>query len=186
MIEDFLIPFLSIGLAELGDKTQLAVISLSSKTKETKKLFLGVISAFLITSLIAIFFGTKLEQIIPEFYLGFISGILFILFGVLIFMHEREVYKKPKLLKNIFLTSFLLILLSEMGDKSQFVTGIFATRYNPFFVFLGVLISLCIISFIAIFCGKLISKKLSMKKINYMSSILFFIIGFSFLFKILF
>lgn len=41
MIQEILIPFLAVGLAELGDKTQLAVLSLASKTKKHWELLLG-------------------------------------------------------------------------------------------------------------------------------------------------
>jgi len=33
MLQEFIIPFLAIGLAELGDKTQLAIFCLASQTK---------------------------------------------------------------------------------------------------------------------------------------------------------
>jgi putative Ca2+/H+ antiporter (TMEM165/GDT1 family) len=48
MLADILIPFATIGLAELGDETQLTVLCLSSKTKRHIELLLGIILAFVI------------------------------------------------------------------------------------------------------------------------------------------
>ena len=45
MIPDVLIPFVTTGLAELGDKTQLSILLLSSKTKKHLELLLGVMAA---------------------------------------------------------------------------------------------------------------------------------------------
>ena len=48
MLQDILIPLIIVGLAELGDKTQLSTLLLASKTERHIQLFLGVILAFLI------------------------------------------------------------------------------------------------------------------------------------------
>jgi putative Ca2+/H+ antiporter (TMEM165/GDT1 family) len=50
MIQDILIPFLLVGIAELGDKTQLAVLILSTKTKKYTSLLSGVMLAFFLTT----------------------------------------------------------------------------------------------------------------------------------------
>ncbi len=54
MLQDILIPLIVVGLAELGDKTQLSTLLLASKTKKHIQLFLGTILAFLIVDGIAI------------------------------------------------------------------------------------------------------------------------------------
>jgi len=48
IIEDILIPLVAIAAAELGDKTQISILLLSSKTKKHLQLLLGVMLAFLI------------------------------------------------------------------------------------------------------------------------------------------
>ncbi|MCK5290106.1 MAG: TMEM165/GDT1 family protein, partial [Candidatus Aenigmarchaeota archaeon] len=48
MLSDFLIPFLMIAIAELGDKTQLTMLTLSAKFDEPYKIFAGGMLAFLL------------------------------------------------------------------------------------------------------------------------------------------
>ena len=48
MLQDILIPLIVVGLAELGDKTQLSILLLASKTEKHMQLFLGTILAFFI------------------------------------------------------------------------------------------------------------------------------------------
>ena len=57
MFQDFFIPFLTIGLAEFGDKTQLAILGLSTKTKKHLSLILGVVLAFILTDGLAVILG---------------------------------------------------------------------------------------------------------------------------------
>ena len=83
-LNEIIIPLIAIGLAEMGDKTQLSVILLSSRTREYIPLLAGVMLAFLITDGFAILIGSWMTGIIPLDLLKLISGGVFILFGALI------------------------------------------------------------------------------------------------------
>lgn len=79
-----------VGLAELGDKTQLSVFLLSSKTKEHLNLLLGVMLAFLVVDGIAILAGDWITNIIPASLIKILSGVIFIIFGVLILRSKKR------------------------------------------------------------------------------------------------
>jgi putative Ca2+/H+ antiporter (TMEM165/GDT1 family) len=68
MFQDIFIPFLLVGLAELGDKTQLAVLILSTKTRKYASLLAGVMLAFILTDGLAILFGNFIAGRIPMDY----------------------------------------------------------------------------------------------------------------------
>ena len=53
-----IIPLLAVGLAEMGDKTQLSILILSTRTKEYFRLLLGVMLAFLLADGLAILLGS--------------------------------------------------------------------------------------------------------------------------------
>jgi len=80
---DVLIPLIVIGLAEFGDKTQLSILLLSSKTKKHLHLLLGVMLAFLIVAGAAVLIGS---WIINKKVLTRITGTLFILMGISFFL----------------------------------------------------------------------------------------------------
>ena len=93
-------------------------------------------------------------------------------------MSQKENYEKNvKAIKNVFLTGFSLILLTEWGDKTQIAVAIFFFYYNAILVLLGTVIALSILSVIAIFFGKVISEKVNEKAINKTAGILFIIMG---------
>jgi putative Ca2+/H+ antiporter (TMEM165/GDT1 family) len=86
MLQEILIPLIIMGLAELGDKTQLSILLLAAQT-ETKKhiqLFLGTMLAFLIVDGIAILAGGYITHIASEELIKTLSSTVFILFGLLL------------------------------------------------------------------------------------------------------
>ncbi|NIO84632.1 MAG: TMEM165/GDT1 family protein, partial [Candidatus Aminicenantes bacterium] len=102
MIQDILIPFIITGLAEFGDKTQLSILLLSSKTKKHLYLLLGVMLAFLIVDGTAVLIGLRITDIVPMRFLKIVSGIIFVIFGVLI-LRAKEVKGESKLYSgNLF------------------------------------------------------------------------------------
>ena len=78
----FISTLILISLAELGDKTQLAVIALAAEYAEVIMIFLGVISGFLAITIIGVLIGKGLIHLVPQRYLRLISAILFIGFGI--------------------------------------------------------------------------------------------------------
>ncbi len=81
-------PFLTslavVALMELGDKTQLSLVALTSKYNAPFFIFLGGTLALLATSLIGALLGKWLSRLIPFKYIKWLSGAVFIIFGVLI------------------------------------------------------------------------------------------------------
>jgi rubrerythrin len=74
--------FVLIFLAELGDKTQLAAMARASGGK--LPVFIGASLALVCSTLLAVLFGSSLTRLVPEWVIKTASGILFVVFGVLI------------------------------------------------------------------------------------------------------
>ena len=70
-------------LAELGDKTQLAVITMSAKTESKVAVFLGASLALVLVSLLGVLVGGVLSQFVPVEWLQRIVAVAFIVIGVL-------------------------------------------------------------------------------------------------------
>ncbi|MBA2378913.1 MAG: TMEM165/GDT1 family protein [Blastocatellia bacterium] len=78
--------FLTLFLAELGDKTQLAVITLSARTDSKVAVFLGASLALVIVSLLAVLVGGVLTQWVPTEWLQRIVAVAFISIGILMLL----------------------------------------------------------------------------------------------------
>ncbi len=72
-----------IFLAEMGDKTQLAAMTMSAQTKRPWAVFLGASLALVAVSAIGVLVGGVVGQHVPLEWVKRIAAVLFILIGVL-------------------------------------------------------------------------------------------------------
>jgi len=75
-----------IFLAELGDKTQLATFAFAAENKTRLAVFLGSAGALVLTSLLAVVFGSAVGRLIPPHYIRGGAGTLFVLIGLWMFL----------------------------------------------------------------------------------------------------
>ncbi len=78
--------FLTLFLAELGDKTQLAVITMTASTETWQSkfaIFFGACAALIVVTLIAVLAGGILTQYVPAEWLHRIVAVAFIAIGIL-------------------------------------------------------------------------------------------------------
>lgn len=78
--------FLTLFLAELGDKTQLAVITMSANAESKVAVFLGASLALVLVSLLGVLVGGVLSQFIPVEWLQRIVAVAFIVIGILMLL----------------------------------------------------------------------------------------------------
>lgn len=181
MISGILIPFLLVGLAELGDKTQLTVLVLSTKTKKYTALLAGVMLAFIVTDGLAILLGNFIANRVPMDHVRIGAGILFIIFGLTTLLNREDDEDDGSYeLKSPFMSGFGLILVSEMGDKTQLAAALFATQYDPILVFIGVILALLLLSSMAVYVGKMLMERINKRTISTVAGVLFIVIGASF------
>jgi putative Ca2+/H+ antiporter (TMEM165/GDT1 family) len=84
---DWKLLFLSFGLlflAELGDKTQLAVFTLVAQYQKPWPIFIGASLALVAITLIAALFGNLITRYVPAQYLQLIAGLLFVGIGIFV------------------------------------------------------------------------------------------------------
>ena len=74
--------FVTVFLAEMGDKTQLTTITLSSSTNKPVAVFLGSSLALILATLLGTLAGDSIANLIPDFILKLLSGILFLCIGI--------------------------------------------------------------------------------------------------------
>lgn len=78
----FLLTFGTVFLSELGDKSQLATLSISSNTKALRYVFLGSASALLLSSLLGVLLGDSMAEILPTRLLKAIAAGIFALMAI--------------------------------------------------------------------------------------------------------
>lgn len=91
--------------------------------------------------------------------------------------YAEEYGKHDKSLLTGFTTSFLAILVSEIGDKTFFLAMIMAMRYNKIVVFIGAFGALAIMTILSAIFGKVATSWLSPMVTNILVTVLFFYFG---------
>ena len=76
--------FLTIFLAELGDKTQLASILMTSKTNKPVLVFIGTMIAFAVVTIIGVSIGSVITKFLPINIIKVCAAVAFIIIGILI------------------------------------------------------------------------------------------------------
>jgi putative Ca2+/H+ antiporter (TMEM165/GDT1 family) len=80
--------FVAIFVAELGDKTQLAALSLSAGSSSKWSVFFGSALALVATSAIAVAAGEAVSRFVSASTLQRIAGVVFIAMGVLLLVKK--------------------------------------------------------------------------------------------------
>jgi len=126
--------------------------------------------------------GSWVTNVIPVHLVKLISGGVFVLFGLLILKGDKDEEEVSNLSpKNAFISGFTMIFLSEWGDKTQIASALFATEYNPWMVFLGVMAALLILSIMAVYLGRFLAGKIDRRVITKVAGVVFLLIGLSFI-----
>ena len=174
--------FALIALAEFGDKTQLTVIALSTRY-DRKKVFSGVVLAFILVTGLGVLVGEGLLKIIPEEMIKITAGILFVAFGIWMLLSKEncEEEENPRII-NPFISTFSMIALAEMGDKTQLSAITLSAKYDsPYLVFLGAVLALASISLLGIFAGKKLCEIVPISKIKLGAAVMFIFFGIMFI-----
>ena len=84
----FMTTFGVIFLAEMGDKTQLAALTMAAQTKKPVAVFIGASLALICVSAIGVVVGGVLSEYVPLIWIKRVSAVAFIVIGVLILMDK--------------------------------------------------------------------------------------------------
>ena len=86
--------FLTVFLAELGDKTQFATLTISGTSNKPLAVFLGSSIALVFASLLGALTGGSISSFLPEVVLKFIASVTFFIIGIRLFINSFEIDKQ--------------------------------------------------------------------------------------------
>jgi Ca2+/H+ antiporter, TMEM165/GDT1 family len=171
--------FALIFLAELPDKTALAIILMASRYKPLG-VFAGVAAAYVVQNLVAVFFG-GLISLLPPSIVHTCAGILFLIFAYLVWRHREEVNEKfspQKTFLKSAIASFTVIFLAEWGDLTQLATvTLIAKTRDPWTIFLASTSALWVCSSLMIWLGRKARKLLKPEPLHKIAALAFAAVG---------
>ena len=156
--------FTLIALAEIGDKSQLVCMTLAARHRHWPVL-LGAAVAFSLLNALAVLFGAAIATWVPEPVMAGIVAVLFAVFGIQSLLSEADdesqaVEEKPG--HGIFVTTLLLLLVAEFGDKTQIAVAGLAGSLAPMAVWVGATLALVMVSALGVWAGRTLLQRLPM------------------------
>ena len=94
-MDAFAVSTVLVAIAEIGDKTQLATLSLASGSASRWTVFVASALALVATSALAVLAGEALTRVIPPIWLQRAAGALFLVLGVLFLWNARGPAEPP-------------------------------------------------------------------------------------------
>lgn len=168
-----------ILLAEMGDKSQLVCMTLAARHRAGPVLA-GAAAAFLLLNTLAVTVGAALAQWIPERVLAGGVALLFGAYGVLALRNSQDPGEEAvveRRTRGIFTSTFLLLLVAEMGDKTQLAVAGMAGTLPPVPVWLGATLALLTTSALGVLVGCKLLRLLPIHRLHQVSGAFFLILA---------
>jgi Ca2+/H+ antiporter, TMEM165/GDT1 family len=168
-----------ILLAELGDKSQLVCMTLAARHRYAPVLA-GAIAAFLALNTLAVVFGAGLAQWVPERVLAGAVALLFGVYGVISLRNgatEEDDSLPQRGARGVFASTFFLLVLAEMGDKTQIAVAAMAGTLPPVPVWVGATLALIVTSALAILVGCKLLRLMPIHRLHQISGAFFLVLA---------
>jgi putative Ca2+/H+ antiporter (TMEM165/GDT1 family) len=154
------------------------VITLAASIKKPVAVFVGMILGYVVVVGLAVAVGQALLAVIPLSTLTFVSGIIFIVLGLLMLRVDVENGVRRPRAKSPLLAALIMIILTELGDKTQIATIALAARFaQPIAVFFGAMSAFAIVDGLSIVLADRLTKQVSTGRIKKVAAIIFIILG---------
>ncbi len=170
--------FLLIFTAEMADKTQLMIMTLTNKYK-LREVILGMICGVLLISALSVLAGDLIGTFIPLALVKLCAAAIFLIYGLLNLKPAKEEDAHSYQFHIPTLAIAFTFLIAELGDKTQLATVAFAADHmeHHLAVFLGASLGLIAANLIGIFAGKLLLSHINEDVVKVVSSFIFFGFG---------
>jgi putative Ca2+/H+ antiporter (TMEM165/GDT1 family) len=186
-MEAFLVSITTVGVAEIGDRTQLLSLVLAARYRRPWPIILGILCATLanhgVAGFVGVWFGTLLKPQVLEIVVG-VSMIAMALWTLKPDKLDESAASAGAM--GAFLATLTSFFVAEIGDKTQIATLALAAAYpNLLAVVAGTTAGMLLANVPVVFMGKAFADRLPLKAIHYGAAALFVVLGIVFLLRAL-
>lgn len=171
-----------VFVAELGDKTQLIILGLGARYR-LGPVIVGLTIGFGMSNLVAAVVGGLLGATLPTRGLAIAGGLLFLAFGAfglraaLAESDSDDDDLGDVAPGHVVRSVALMIVVGELGDKTQLATATLASQDSPVLVWIGSTTGVVLASVFAVVVGRAIGSRLPERAVGVVSSLLFAVFG---------
>ena len=168
-------------IAEMGDKTQLMLVAMTSKFK-LKDILLGTGVAILVLNGLAVLAGGLVSTVVPTWLIRLIAGAAFLFFAATTLKgdDDEEENVKNRKIKFAPLSVFCTFFVAELGDKTQLTAITFGANEGmsaALVVWIGCSLGLFAADILGMLVGYLLKSKTPDGLLNTLAFAIFSIFG---------
>ena len=178
----FLKVFFTEFIAEMGDKTQLMLIALTSKYK-LRDIILGTAAAILVLNGLAVLAGGLVSEFIPEWFIKTVAALAFLYFAAATITgdddEDEEEGSKTKI-QFAPLAVFCTFFVAELGDKTQLTAITFGANEGmgaALVVWIGCSLGLFAADILGMLVGYFLKSKTPDGLLNTLAFVIFSVFG---------
>ena len=166
-----------VFLAEIGDKSQLLVLSLAGRFRRLPVL-LGVSTAVLLIQGLSVVAGSFIADRVPKRPVEIVAGLLFLGFAAWSLRSSDETaHEVAPSQRSAYLTSAVAFLAAEFGDKTMLATAALAARGDRLGTWVGSSAAMIASAAIAVLVGGALARRIKPQVLRYAAAAAFVIVG---------
>jgi len=178
-VEAFFVSTMVVGLAEIGDKTQILSMILAARFQRPAPIILGILFATIANHAAAGFAGTLFGDLLAGPWMRWVLGLSFLSVAVwALFPDKYDGNEKTISRSGAFTSSLVAFFFAEIGDKTQIATVGLAARFEVFYaVVMGTTLGMMLANIPAVMLGDRLADRLPVKTIRYVVAFVFAVLG---------
>ncbi len=174
-MDAFLVATGIVGLAEIGDKTQLLAVLLAARFRRPLPIVAGIFVATLLNHAFAAAVGALVSELLGPSVMRWVLGLSFLGMAVWTMIPDQVDETEASLAKfGVFATTVLSFFIAEMGDKTQVATVALAARYQDIVaVVAGTTFGMMLANVPAVYFGERIANKVPLALVHGIAALIF-------------
>ena len=178
-MEPFLVSTFVVGLAEVGDKTQILSLILAARFKRPVPIIFGILFATVANHAAAGFAGMLFGGLLAGAWMHWILGLSFLSVAVWALFPDKYKADEQGISRlGAFTSTFVAFFVAEIGDKTQIATVGLAARFEAFYaVVIGTTLGMMLANIPVVVLGDRLASRLPIKAIRLAAAIVFAAIG---------
>ena len=178
-MDAFLVSTGIVGLAEIGDKTQLLAFLLAARFRRPLPIVLGILVATVANHAFAAAVGALVSELLGPGVMRWVLGLSFLGMAAWVLTPDEIDAEEAQLAKyGVFLTTLIAFFVAEMGDKTQVATVMLAAQYSAYFwVVAGTTLGMMLANAPVVWLGDRLVKKVPIRVVHLVSALIFLVLG---------
>jgi putative Ca2+/H+ antiporter (TMEM165/GDT1 family) len=178
-MDAFLVSTGIVGLAEIGDKTQLLAFLLAARFRRPLPIVLGIFVATVANHAFAAAVGSLVSDLLGAGVMRWVLGLSFLAMAAWIMVPDEIDEQEAQLATyGVFVTTLIAFFIAEMGDKTQIATVALAARYESMAAIIaGTTFGMMLANVPAVYFGERIANKVPLKLVHGIAALIFAVIG---------